>query len=167
MIKTNYDRYKEKGICVRCGKDEAMINSYHCPDCAEKKAKYRAKQWLKIKKDPKQLSKYCEYHREYYKKIVKRREEAGLCKKCGKRKPCHGKKQCVECLIKNRREIKKRREKKRKLDIPRSEYQSNGLCYMCGQPWFEKHKLCEKHYKRSVEILTKYHKGKGLKKYEV
>jgi len=141
MIKTNYDRYKEKGICVRCGKDEAMINSYHCPDCAEKKAIQESKYWRRMKKDREYINKIYAKNREQYKKRDKKRDEAGLCVKCGKRSQRQGSRWCIDCITKLKRFYKN------KNGIPRSERVSYGLCYFCGEPKWKKYKVCEKHYK--------------------
>jgi len=138
----DYEYYKELGLCVQCKKDNAMVGSTVCPECADKKAEYDRLRWEKLKKS----SGFPEYQRKhliYENNLRQKRRDAGICHICGKRPVEKGYARCYECLI-------ERRKNRAKLDIPRSARPSYGLCYFCGEPVLADKKVCQKHYEINI-----------------
>lgn len=101
------DVYKELGICVVCGKRLAEPGRVSCIECLSrdriKKAEKRKEMTEEERKEKnQQISKG---HRELYKK----RKDAGVCTRCGKRKPMSGHPICIECHIRAARNRKLKR----------------------------------------------------------
>lgn len=100
---------------------------------------------------PEQLKRKKEYMREHKKK---RRDEAranGICTECFKKEATHGV-LCYECWLRQRKYDRTRMEKHHG---KKEFWRENGLCYLCGNPLMEGHKVCEKHYKMRMENFRK------------
>ena len=75
MSKTTYDRRKEQGICVICGKEKPKEGYICCEQCKEKRKIYQRET------------------REYYRNL-------GICSRCGKNKLFGEENECPECMAK-------------------------------------------------------------------
>ena len=141
-----YRYYRERGFCVDCRHEPAMVNQVRCPDCAEKQARrtaeYRAKR--KLAGD----AAGDDIRREARRAQYAQRVADGVCVDCGSRKARPGYTRCVECLG---RRARKARQKAGYGDIRRAEYVAHGLCHTCGKPVKPGKGLCEKHYRAFAE----------------
>ena len=146
------DVHKELGICVVCGKRLAEPGRVSCIECLSrgriKKAEKHKKMTEEERKEKnQQINKL---HRELYKK----RKDAGVCTRCGKRKPMSGRPICIEC------HARATRNRKTKIDgIPRSEYPNYGLCYFCGAPTYKDFKECKSCYERLERMRERKREG--------
>lgn len=182
MSKTTYERRKEKGICVICGKENAQKGFVCCEKCKEKQKNDRreTREFLKKigicprcgenklfgdeKECPECLAKMYELNKKYkknsnynykewYKKDVDYLKKNGLCISCRKKKAAEGKASCERCLIKNK--IRAEESRLKKGIIPRSERLSYGLCYFCGNKIDREGKTCSECASRLVKNLPK------------
>jgi len=135
-----YHYFKQKGICVYCHSELAMIGASYCDDCAGKRLKRQTAYIGKIKSCTIAHSEYKEKANEYRRNRIKMWREAGLCTTCGKRPPRENRKMCLDCSLKHNRRMRKK-------DIERNARPSLGLCFICGLPVVESKKVCAKHYK--------------------
>lgn len=85
-----YKFRKERGLCVACGKEDAVISITLCQSCREK---HNAKQ---IKKTKEEKAKYVILNRRWR----NRKYKLGLCIICGKKNHLPGLKLCSDCRIK-------------------------------------------------------------------
>lgn len=181
MNKNQYQKNKENGRCVVCGKP-ARENKVHCEECRQKKAIYqretrafRVKMGLcprcgknKLFGDertcPECLAQDMIYKKksrentgktdmDYYKELQKQYAENNLCRTgCG-RERFGGTTYCETCLIKHRERNKKYRMKKNGME--RSERPSYGLCYTCGNSLDGNKRLCNKCSEKVKKNLPK------------
>lgn len=133
----------EHKICPRCGKNDLFGDEKMCPECLAKAYNICAKSKEKLGK------KHCnEIARKSTNNIRQKRKEAGLCPRCGKRKPENGFATCNVC-----------RQKARDYMRVKHGYCSNvsrferGICRFCDSPLKDGYKVCEKHYQISIEKL--------------
>ena len=145
------DVYKELGICVVCGKRLAEPGRVSCIECLSrdriKKRQDRQKMTEEERKEKNQQINKA--HRELYKK----RKDAGVCTRCGQRKPMIGRPICIECHV---RAVRNRKPKRGK---PRSEYPNHGLCYFCGSPTYKDFKVCKSCYERLERLRERKREG--------
>lgn len=173
MSKTTYMRRKSEGLCVKCGKAQAIQGKVMCADCAEKQKIYQreTREYFKnigicprcgknkLFGDEKECPECCammyELNRksrerrnitaiDYYRKDIKRLKEQGLCRSCRTRKVAEGKTYCKNCLIEHRERNKEYRRKKDRVGLERSERPNYGLCYTCGDPLDRDGRICQK-----------------------
>lgn len=138
--KERYYWLKEHGICVHCGKDNAMINNILCPECAEKHDKSTDK--CRIRNEEYRIKDV-----EIYKRMADRREEQGLCRRCGKRPPMAGKKQCIECKVARHKRYLQKELKQNMTKREEKEYLNK--CRICGAvEVVEGKKVCKECYER-------------------
>lgn len=96
-----YHWYKDHGICVCCGKQDAIPGRTMCDDCLELKRAENKKR----RESPKVQDAMQAYRKRHWQERI----EQGLCPKCGK--PLYeGRKLCYECVLKNRRKAKQHRD---------------------------------------------------------
>ena len=167
--KERYYYRKENGICVRCGKNPARPNRTRCEKCAEietTRVKEDRAALIKMgicprcRKNPivgyermceecrKKFNDYKNTHViPHIKSAYRVRKESGVCVNCGVRKAVEGKTQCIACAKKKALKEYNRRKEKNGFRIERSERNSYGLCYFCGDPVVPGYKVCEKHHK--------------------
>lgn len=134
----------EHKICPRCGKNDLLGDEKRCPECL-------AKSYDSCRKSKEKLgAEHCnEVARKSTNNVRKKRKEAGLCPRCGKRKPDNGFTTCGVC-----------REKARNYMRTRHGYCNNvsrferGICYFCNNPLKDGYKVCEKHYQMNIEKLN-------------
>lgn len=174
MSTETYARRKLQGICVKCGKNEAIANRVLCVSCAEKQRKYAKENRDFYKKHkicprcgknklfgsentcPECLAKNmidCKKWQskqggssEYYKKDIAKLKEKGLCRSCRRRSVEQGHTYCPICLEKKREKSRlyRARTKDKKCEISRSERPSYGLCYTCGEKIDRDGRVCKK-----------------------
>lgn len=146
----DYDWHKAHGICVNCGKERACHGLILCADCWEKN-NIRSRKYYEKNKE-----KHKAQMRENGRKLYKERREKGLCTKCGK-KAITGKSLCLNCYAKKRR----RKDKRWKNDIPRSERPAYGMCYICAKPLNKFEKICDECHEK-LSIQAKIHNSTDL-----
>ena len=127
--------YKARGICIACGKRDAVGRLTMCGECLYK-ANEATRNWA---------SKNPGYWREAQKKRRQRLLEEGKCPKCGRENDNPGRKYCRACALKYRQYYHKTRVLKVKND---------GVCRWCDQPVVEGKKLCAEHYARAVRSMA-------------
>jgi len=146
--KIRYDWYKSHGICVNCGQEEAQKGHVYCLECRMYMNK-ASKKYHKGHKESRNTR-----NRELSWLRRERYAAAGLCAKCGKRKPAESRKYCPYCLAKAKRYMKKRRRAKGIL--PRHQYPELGLCMRCHKREIlpgKKH--CQQCYEKLLQSGTK------------
>lgn len=122
LCKERYDFYKQHGICVACGREEAPKGKTRCLLCRSKDAE-KSSNYNRSKRDKEA---YNQYMREYRQK----RKENGLCQQCG-RPTINGHSFCTEhTAVRNARVMNRRRER----DVPARSTMGDGYhCYFCGK----------------------------------
>ena len=145
-----YHWYKEHGICVNCGKRDAVPGYVMCDGCLELKRTENRKR-RESAKEQETLQAYRKRHR-------KERLEQGLCPRCGK--PLYaGHKLCYECVLENRRRAKQHRENNP--STLKSGWKKAGLCLRCGKPRAKDKMLCEWHYQNALQNIEKARVASG------
>ena len=173
MSKTTYENRKAKGLCVKCGKEQAVKGKVMCADCAEKQKIYRRETRAYFKNmglcprcgknklfgDEKECPECCammyEVNRksrerrnitamDYYRKDIQRLKKQGLCRSCRKMEVATGHTYCPNCLVKHREKGRKYRRKRDKIGLQRSERPNYGFCYTCGNPLDRDGRVCQK-----------------------
>ena len=144
-----YQWYKEHGICVKCGCEDAVKGKTRCVTCLEKEAeaqrKYRAKETAE------ERQKRAERNKVYQRELYRQRKEAGVCVACGKPQSARSTVYCIDHAIKNQRG-----NNKRKSGIERHERKSYGKCYVCNEPVGTKcNSMCDKCYEMVCANLPK------------
>lgn len=136
--------YKQYGLCPRCGKNKLFGDEKSCLECAA-----NAYEKIMKKRREKGIEHYNKLHSEWEKKERAKREENGLCVRCGKRKADVGYKTCGIC-----REKIRNYKRKQIVSVKRDEWEANGGCFFCGEPVKTGYKVCEKHYQMNIEKLN-------------
>lgn len=173
MSKTTYENRKSKGLCVKCGKAQAIQGKVMCTECAEKQKIYQReiREFFKNmglcprcgknklfgdeKECPECSAMMYELNRksrerrnvtamDYYRKDIQRLKEQGLCRSCRKRKVAEGHTYCSVCLVKHRERSREYARKKSRIGLERSERPNYGLCYTCGNPLDRDGRVCRK-----------------------
>ena len=184
MSKTTYDRRKEQGICVLCGKEKPKEGYVCCEQCKEKQKIYQRetreyyrnlgictrcgknKLFGEEKECPECVAKMYELnlkykengkfdYREWRRKHMVSLKEKGLCVSCGRSKAKEGRASCEYCLIKNRERSREYRMKKNETGISRSERASYGLCYFCGKEIGGNGRICKNCSEKAIVKLPK------------
>lgn len=147
--KHSYYWLKERGICVKCGREYAVPGQIHCEDCRE----YFRLHSLKYINMPGKREEKIVRDKARYNRL----KEAGICINCGKNKVYtyngHTYTTCYECHIKHTNSSRKCKQKKNK------HFDEQGLCVWCGGERKEGYKLCESCYE---EIRRRGLKGAPL-----
>ena len=142
-IRAEYEWLKAHGICTRCRREDAMINSTVCSECAEKMIQAKRRRFLA---NPDQFRRKAnEQQRKRYATLRAERLSKGLCPVCGRERKDKRFVCCLECRI---AQTRRRREKRiQQGTIPRELWTSLGLCYFCGQQVDEipNSHVCAKH----------------------
>lgn len=145
----NRKYYKEHGICPTCGKNLLYGDEKRCLECRA----YRANYYEKVEKHRTEEEKEKSRRKsaEAERKRKEQRKKNGICVKCGKRKADGGFVTCPVCREKARGRNAAKRQKCEQMTKEdylekRRSYLRNGKCWICGEPVFVPHKLCEKHY---------------------
>ena len=139
---------RANGLCAWCGKSKAMDGLRLCYNCWCKSAENHAAAYRRL--TPEQKKERNAQLKEYRRQQRQSWRAAGLCSKCGQRKPAPGRKQCTDCLIKSRRNAQKRRIENG--TIPRFLRGKGEYCYFCGERVeVEGDKVCKKCHERLIE----------------
>ena len=133
--KSDYEFYKEHGICVNCRHEKARHGKTLCWRCA---ANYSDSE-KSNRKPP------SEEHKQYLKDRREQKRGNGVCVICGAEKATEGTTTCRRCREKAKRRAEERRRSRGVL--PRSMMGTGEYCYFCGKPTDGK-KLCEDCYER-------------------
>lgn len=144
----------EHKICPRCGKNDLFGDEKRCPECLAEAYKNNMKTREKLGKEHLK-----EIARKSRNNIRQKRKEAGLCPRCGKRKPEYGFKNCSICRKKARDNM--RAKKGYCSGISRFE---RGICHFCDSPLKDGYKVCEKHYQMNIEKLDNDKRKAGTEK---
>ena len=186
--KKRREERKEKGLCVKCGKENDNLPVTYCKSCAAKnmeqrkarKAYYERNNRCNICGGEKMInSKMCyrcweinynnrerrkermtaeekeaerlranAYNRERKRKAL----ENGICYYCMQNKAIEGRRECIECLAKIRKESAQKVQERRAIRENLRAYRlENHLCTKCGEPAKDGYKVCERHYQVSCE----------------
>lgn len=132
------------GVCTRCGK-KLYTAGTRCEECRAYSAEHEAKRRERMTESEKKES-YLKYQRRYDKARRERLKAEGICTVCGARKAEPEHTVCMECSARRRQNRKKKREDSGKPTLDRSEWQSYGLCAICGKPAETGRKLCARCY---------------------
>ena len=141
-----YYWYKEHGICVRCGQEDAAPGKVKCEECAAKEATRRLAAYYRQGKA--QQAADLQRHKVRY----ARRKALGLCTDCGKTVST-GKRLCLDCSLRRRRYDKRYFDAHRRV---KTDF-SDGLCRLCNEPVVPGKKLCARHYAIAAANARKAH----------
>lgn len=137
-----YHKQKAKGICVKCGKNDAFAGRTLCSACIEKIQNHYEQNREKISQ-----KRRTEEYRKQCRERDQRHRENGICKKC-KKKATHGI-YCYEHYIQERRYTLRRSQEQKNARRDRGlipeKRKECGLCLWCGEPAIEGLQCCEKH----------------------
>lgn len=144
-IKARADRkfFVSLGLCPRCGKNRLFGDEKNCRECSIKQQGYNER--YKAEHSEEVRKRTNDYHRSVY----QQRKEAGVCVRCGKRKPVFNDLRCGIC----REKMQLRRQERRVKNgtLTRKERLEQGLCYFCGAETVPGMKVCEKHRQTCLE----------------
>lgn len=143
--KERKEYYERHGWCNVCGSPEKMENGKMCFRCWETAYNGRQKRKKPMTDEERQ--------KVYQRNTEKRRKqlENGLCWYCGKRKVLDGRRECIDCYAKRKREIAQKSSRKQAENAAiREEWLKNHLCTKCGEPAKDGYKVCERHYQISI-----------------
>lgn len=127
MNSENYHWYKSHGICVSCGRQDAVKGVY-CLLCSDRHLDSYRKWKANNPPTAEQKANDCERRR----RIREERRAAGLCTVCGRPVLAKGRAQCHICREKNNRYRRNRHIERG--GIP-AELRGDGTyCYMCCKP---------------------------------
>lgn len=140
--RTQYWFYRVRGVCTKCGKEDAftMSGRSYCAECNYKK---NSRQREKFNTNPETRENNSKYCRERYWKLKK----TGMCTACAKRKTKNGKAKCELCsaIYRMRHEINK------PIGVG---YFDETMCRRCKKnPPIAGKKLCKDCYNKSVAAL--------------
>lgn len=191
--KAEYNRRKEQGICVICGKEKAGDGKVACEKCLENRRNYQRetrKFFRKMKICPRcaknklfgeektcpeclaqniiMRKKTCikkdKTNMDYFNERQETLKELGLCRTgCG-RKRAEGKTYCETCLVKHREASRERSRRKSRDGLSRSERPNYGLCYTCGDQLDRDGRICSKCAEKMTLNLPKVHDNKNWRK---
>ena len=92
------------------------------------------------------------YNRERKQKAL----ENGICYYCLKNKAIEGRRECLECVTKRKKESEQKAQERRATrENLRSYRLENHLCTKCGEPAKDGYKVCERHYQISIDNQKK------------
>ena len=129
--------YVSLGLCPRCGKNKLFGTEKNCLECSAKQQEYNEKYKVNHLEEVRKSTN--NYHRSVY----QHRKEAGLCVRCGKRKPLYNDLRCGIC--KEKMNLRKQERRMRNNQLTRKERLEHGLCYFCGAETVSGLKVCERH----------------------
>lgn len=139
--------YKSIGLCPRCGKNKLFGDEKNCPECSAKMQAYARKY------EEENREEFRQYVNNYHKSVYQQRKEAGLCVRCGKRKPLHNEVRCGIC--KQKMQLRRQERRMKNSELTRKERLERGLCYFCGAETVPGMKVCEKHRDICIENANK------------
>lgn len=132
-VKQNREYYVSHGICPRCKKQRLYNGEWACIECrALESERFRRRYHENADFRERVLRTSNERHLRQW----ENRKNEGICGVCGRRKAAKGHSLCEVCMISKRN--------KQRMDIPRSERVSYGMCYICGEPLDREGRSCTK-----------------------
>lgn len=145
--KTLYERRKEQGLCVYCGKEKEQDRQHlvSCYDCIMKKTEESRQ------------------NRIMYRNL-------GMCARCGKYEVFGDEKNCPECKAKHNTRMEKEREKNgdKVREYHRNSYRrtaehrrENGLCTRCGGKRDDGYVMCSRCRAKNTEMCRRTRNKKG------
>lgn len=134
--KAIYNYRSQIGICTKCGKEPAAVGRKICDKCREYNKQHPPKK--PVTKE--------EQHKYYVARREKQRADK-ICYICNAAPADSGRKSCAWC-----RE-KMRLQKNTQGGMRRIERLDNDLCWLCGEPVWGMHNVCEKHYNMLLRNL--------------
>lgn len=146
--KERYEWYKAHGICVKCGQEKAKAGRVSCWRClanTNDSSKIYHSQELYTEEKKKS-------HIKSEENLINKRNEQGLCWKCGKRPPV-GKSKYSQCEVCNKRAAELRKEKRLQKGVtPRFMFGNGEFCSYCGKPVENKgDKTCYSCHERATQ----------------
>lgn len=148
---TEYQWYRQHGICTDCHSENALPRIAYCRCCKAMRIEYNRVSWEKCKE------KRIPINREQHKNLYWQRKEAGLCTRCGKNAPETGKAKCTRCLRKDAG-VHKKSARGRGVQS-RYDWLRQELCWTCGKyPHIQGKKLCQSCYDKSLVSLAEARK---------
>ena len=149
---SEYQWYKQHGICVDCNRENALPGITYCRCCKARRIEYNRTEWERHKE------RLIPINRERNKSLYWQRKEAGLCTRCGKNQPDTGKAKCTRCLRKDAQIHQK--SARGKSVQSRYDWLSKGLCWTCGKnPHIKGKKVCQSCYDKSIVSLAEARKN--------
>lgn len=144
---TEYQWYKQHGICVDCNQENALPGITYCRCCKARRIEYNRTEWEKHK------DRLIPINREHKKSLYWQRKEAGLCTRCGKHPPETGKAKCTACLRKDA--AVHMRTAHRNGVVSREQWAADKICFTCGKhPALPGKKLCQYCYSKTLATIA-------------
>lgn len=137
MSTSNYQFYKQRGICPYCKKEKPEPGKVACRSCIDKQ-----KHWAE-NMTPEERARKKARTRELAKLRYKKKKAAGVCAQCGKVPPTPGRTYCEKCAEQRKKyyyvptpeTAEQYRETARAYNKARYERRkAAGLCTRCGEP---------------------------------
>ena len=137
MSESNYQFYKQRGICPYCKKEKPEPGKVSCQHCIDKQ-----KHWAE-NMTPEARARKKARTRELAKLRYERKKAAGVCVQCGKVQPTPGRTYCAKCAEQRKKyyyvptpeTAEQYRETARAYNKARYERRkAAGLCTRCGEP---------------------------------
>ena len=151
----DYYWYQEHGICPYCKTNNLFGDEYACIECRAKKNTYSA--FYRERNRAEYNAKARKANRITYYKL----RDAGLCVECRRKvddPEKHSK--CDWCRAKYRQKDAQKALLREKKPSQQQIWHEAGLCYLCGEPLFDGHGLCKKHYEIMLERCGRKGKAK-------
>lgn len=149
--KSEYDWYKDNGICVRCMHEKAEKGYTMCRMCRLNYNDYH-RVWQnqhEVTEERRQQNK------ESAQRRTERLHEQGLCFRCGKR-PAAGTGKYSQCKICRERAARQKREREQKRGQIPTQLRGDGTyCLRCCKPLCNGQKLCPDCYQKAVANALK------------
>ena len=136
------------GICTRCGMRTAVAGKKSCEICLANDAEKKAVLYEKVDKDELRRK-----HREYMRMKRLKAKENAMCVECLKKPALPGRAVCIECSIKNKKRLAKKRQEKG--CVPYWLAIECGICANCRKEKATHGKLCDACYDKAMANLEK------------
>jgi len=145
-----YEWYKAHHICAKCGQQQAQSGYIYCLECRMKAREQNEK--YRRQRSTERNSELRAYWKKWRTETYQKRKEAGLCPRCGKRRPPDGKVQCRICTAKKRK--MNERYRRRKGQLPSDMLDGITRCANCGNKGIVSgKKLCQRCYRNSLKAI--------------
>ena len=137
MSTSDYEFYKQRGICPYCKREKPEPGKVACRSCIDKQ-----KHWAE-NMTPEERERKKARTRELAKLRYKKKKDAGICAMCGKVPPTPGRTYCAKCAERRKKyhypktpeAAERYREMVRTSNKARYERRkAAGLCTRCGEP---------------------------------
>lgn len=165
--KETYQRYKARGICVRCYQEDAVPGLTRCWRCRANERDYCKIHYYQRKAEG--IRKHNPKNKEAMERRNAERHAQGLCIQCGKR-PAISDAKNARCKVCQKVITDRVREKSHRNGALPWELRGNGVyCYRCCKPQCHGEKLCPACHAAQSAVMKKLHDegkaGEGFRKY--